>query len=184
MLNFRKSWLGIVGMVTLGTTLGLWLLPQILNQQTVTSVTATDGLGVEALDGEGATMTESDLPESQRGSRWRSLNLSPAQIQQLQRVRAKYQPNIREQSRQLRTARGQFRQLLISGADNAEIKTQFAQLQGQRQALDQLRLENIMALRGILTPEQRQAFGQKRQQPLNPRGQDQPEPRLRRRRRF
>ncbi|NJK40343.1 MAG: periplasmic heavy metal sensor [Acaryochloridaceae cyanobacterium SU_2_1] len=177
MLNFRKSWWSVVGMIALGTTLGLWVLPQIFHQQTAPSLTVNDSLWAE-LASEAAP---SEVAEFKSGSFLRSLNLSSTQIQQLRSLRAQYQPQIREQTRNFRATKAEFRQLLASDATNSEIKAQFDEVQKQRQALDQLRLESITSLRDILTAEQRQAFAQQRQERLDQRNQDGPNRRSRRR---
>lgn len=86
------------------------------------------------------------------------LNLTPDQFKQLSAVRRQYQPSIRDRAKIVRTSQAELRRVLASSASEAEVKQKYQQVQQLRQELQQLRFESLLAMRQILTPQQRQAF--------------------------
>jgi periplasmic protein CpxP/Spy len=105
---------------------------------------------------------EGNNPSSNKGGRrggiLHGLNLTPAQFKQLSAVRRQYQPSIRDRAKIVRTSQAELRRLLASSASEAEVKSKYQQVQQLRQELQQLRFESLLAMRHILTPQQRQAF--------------------------
>ena len=93
-----------------------------------------------------------------RGRILQQLNLTQEQTQQLWAVRSQYQPQIRDHAQKTRAAQAELRQLLGSTASESEIKAKFQQVQQLRQTQQEVRMESILAMREILTPEQRQTF--------------------------
>jgi Spy/CpxP family protein refolding chaperone len=98
-----------------------------------------------------------------RGEVLQQLNLTPEQLQKLSAVRNQYQPLIRERAQSVRAAQRQLRRLLASDASESDVTAQYQQVQQLRQDLHQERFKSVLAMRQILTLEQRQAFESGRQ---------------------
>jgi Spy/CpxP family protein refolding chaperone len=112
----------------------------------------------EILAGSGEQAQPVKRKGRRRGAMLQQLNLTPEQLQQLSAVRNHYQPLIRERAQAVRTAQRQLRQLLASAAPEPEVTAQYQQVQQLRQNLHQERFKSVLAMRQILTLEQRQAF--------------------------
>lgn len=85
-----------------------------------------------------------------------ALDLTDGQIQQLQTVKRQYQPMIEEQTAQSQAVESELLELVSDADSDTALRTQFQQVTQSRQELMQIRLENVLAIRNILTPEQRQ----------------------------
>lgn len=94
----------------------------------------------------------------ERGGMIRRLNLTPDQAQQLWQLRSQYQPEIRDRAQRMQATQAELRQLMGSTATNDEVQAKFQQVQQLRQEKLQLRMESILAMREILTPEQRRTL--------------------------
>lgn len=88
------------------------------------------------------------------------LNLSRDQIQQLQALRQRYQPQIRDRHQSLRQANQCLQQLLSGTASSAQIRNQRRKVTALRGEIDDLRFESLLEMRNILTPEQRQKWAE------------------------
>lgn len=95
----------------------------------------------------------------QRPGLWlRELDLTPQQLRNLQQIRQQKQALLADYTQQLKQARKQLRDLYVSDVPNAEIQAHFEQIQALSQKREQVRLEIMLQIRDILTPEQRQQF--------------------------
>ena len=88
------------------------------------------------------------------------LNLTQEQQQQLQAIRSQYKDQISQQQDELRQASEELRSLMTSDADANQIRPKHQQVQQLRQQLEALHFESMLAMREVLTPEQRQEFAQ------------------------
>ncbi|MFN3678337.1 Spy/CpxP family protein refolding chaperone [Thermosynechococcus sp.] len=102
------------------------------------------------------------------GPRWRAnlenLNLTPEQRQRLQAVRKQYQGQMEQTRNQLRTAKQELRQMMSGNASEDQIRSKHQQVRQLENQLASLRFESMLAMRGILTPQQRQALATQMQQ--------------------
>ncbi len=85
-----------------------------------------------------------------------SLQLTPQQMQQLQMIQSKYKDQLIQQRQQLRQAQHGLENAMLKGAPETEIRTQYRQVQTQKQQLEELRFEVTLAVHNLLTPQQRQ----------------------------
>ncbi|HIK24411.1 MAG TPA: Spy/CpxP family protein refolding chaperone [Thermosynechococcus sp. M46_R2017_013] len=102
------------------------------------------------------------------GPRWganlENLNLTAEQRQRLQAVRQQYQAQMEQTRNQLRTAKEELRQMMGSNASEDQIRSKHQQVRQLENQLASLRFESMLAMRGILTPQQRQTLATQMQQ--------------------
>ncbi|MCF2972037.1 periplasmic heavy metal sensor [Synechococcus sp. Nb3U1] len=94
--------------------------------------------------------------ELRRGRNLRDLNLSAEQLRQLQQIRHRKQEELLNRTLELRAARRQLRELLVSDAPDSEVAAQFQRVQRLAQEVNASRFEAILEMRQVLSPEQRQ----------------------------
>ncbi|GAC1477466.1 MAG: hypothetical protein NVS2B14_19030 [Chamaesiphon sp.] len=112
------------------------------------------------------------------GDLMQQLNLTQAQQQQLQTIRNQYKQQMAPTQQALRQAEQKLTDLMTGAASDNEISNQYKQVQQLRQQLADLRFQSMLAIRGVLTTEQRQKFASFmqqhrqhfRQQGVNPKG--------------
>lgn len=103
-----------------------------------------------------------------------NLNLTPEQTQQMQAVRQQYQGRMEQTRNQLQAARQEMKQLMSSGASDSQVQAKFREVQELQNQMANLRFESMMAMRSILTPEQRQQLTTQMQQRQQQRRQNAP----------
>ncbi len=89
------------------------------------------------------------------GNLVKELNLSPDQIQQLQKLRAQFNDKTKERRQALRVAKQELTQLLQGNASSDQIRQKRQQVQSLQRQVADTNFENTLAIREILTPEQR-----------------------------
>jgi periplasmic protein CpxP/Spy len=106
-----------------------------------------------------------------RGPKWlQDLDLTPTQIQAIQGIRDRTQVKLRKQRESLKQARQSLRTLMAGDrASEADLRQQHQQVQLAKQALAATQFENLLAIRTVLTPEQRQRLSDRMQQTKEPR---------------
>jgi len=93
-----------------------------------------------------------------------ALNLSQEQKQKLETIRKQSQAQMGQRKQALRQAEQSLRQMM-QGTDSADqLRAQHQQVQELRQQMENLRFENMLAMREVLTPEQRAKFAELMQQ--------------------
>jgi periplasmic protein CpxP/Spy len=101
----------------------------------------------------------------------KELNLSRDQIQRLQQLRKKTQGQNKERRQALQAARQELAQLIQGTASSDRIRQKRQQVQSLQREIADTNFENTLAIREILTPEQRvklqQIVEQRRQNRLN-----------------
>lgn len=101
----------------------------------------------------------------ERGGWLRDLNLTPAQVNQMNQIRDRYRDQLNQQRQALRQAQQRLQQLLSSSnASQRDLLAQHRQVQALRQRLSDTQFESILAMREVLTPEQRAKLAQQLQQ--------------------
>jgi periplasmic protein CpxP/Spy len=114
---------------------------------------------------------EFKIPAGGVGNLVKELNLSPDQIQRLQQLRKTSQGKTKERRQALRTARQELNQLLQGNASSDPIRQKRQQVQSLQREVADSNFENTLAIREILTPEQRvkwqQLIQQRRQNRVN-----------------
>jgi periplasmic protein CpxP/Spy len=83
------------------------------------------------------------------------LGLSDAQKAQIKSIRDQYQPQLTSQRQEFQKAQQELRTLMTSNADQSQILEKRAQVMAIKQKLEDLHFQSMLAIRNILTPEQR-----------------------------
>lgn len=111
--------------------------------------------------------SEFKIPAGGVGNLVKELNLSPDQIRRLQQLRTASKGKNQERRQALRTAKQELSTLLQGNASSEQIRQKRQQVQSLQQDVSDSNFENTLAIREILTPEQRvklQQIVQQRQQ--------------------
>ena len=95
------------------------------------------------------------IPPGGVGKLVKELNLSPEQVQRLQKLRADSQGKNRERRQALLVAKQDLSQLLGSNAPADQIRQKRQQVQSLQREIADTNFENTLAIREILKPEQR-----------------------------
>ena len=83
------------------------------------------------------------------------LNLSREQIQKLQQLRKNTQGKNKERRQTLQTAKQELNQLIQGNASTDQVRQKRQQVQSLQREIADTNFENTLAIREILTPEQR-----------------------------
>jgi protein CpxP len=102
------------------------------------------------------------LLRPERKENWlQDLNLSKEQIQKIQEIRRQYQERLGQQRQAVRQAQQEFKDLMASkNATSEQIRQKFSQVQTLQQTLSDTRMESLLAIRTVLTTEQRQKMAE------------------------
>lgn len=104
------------------------------------------------------SVMERDLPrwEGKRGRLLlEELNLTPQQQQQLDTIRQQRQSQLETLRQRKQQLRQEMDQLLSSNASEQQLWTKFQAIQAIKAEMDEIRFDQMLAMRQILTPEQR-----------------------------
>ncbi len=123
------------------------------------------------------SVAQSPERQRQRPGLFRDLQLSRQQRREIRAIRQQYGPQTREKVQLLRQTRKELKAMIAGESPDAEVRTQFQSLEQLTQETLKLRFENMMAIRKVLTPDQRQQLAEKlaerrrqRQRRFNPEG--------------
>lgn len=130
--------------------------------------------GVAALTVPKVLEQESAIAQSQTGERegqrppkgdrdgWlQDLNLSPEQMKQMQEIRGRYKDQLAQKKQAMRQARQELRSLMASNAPTEQVRQKYNQVKTLRQNHADAQFESMLAMREILTLEQRQKLAEK-----------------------
>ncbi len=99
-----------------------------------------------------------------RGEGWlQKLNLTPEQTQKIKTIRQQTRTQIQQQQTALRQAQQELQQMISGDASTGQLRDKFQQLQGLRQQLSSIQFNSMLAIRDVLTPEQRRQFAEQMQ---------------------
>ncbi|MBD2187839.1 Spy/CpxP family protein refolding chaperone [Pseudanabaena mucicola] len=96
-----------------------------------------------------------DVVDMPSGRFLKQLNLTPDQLQKLKTIRDRDLASIRELAEQSRQANQELRELLAGTASSDAIRVKHNQVLKLQQELRQQHFERMLAMRDILTPQQR-----------------------------
>jgi periplasmic protein CpxP/Spy len=102
-----------------------------------------------------STNNELKIPAGSVGNLVKELNLSPDQIRRLQQIRKNAKGKTQARRQALQTARQELNQLLQSNASADLVRQKRQQVQALQREIADANFENTLAIREILTPEQR-----------------------------
>ena len=104
-------------------------------------------------------------PGGKEGGLFEKLNLSADQKQKMQAVRDRYKDQVSQRMQAVRQARQELEAMMSSTTANAsQIRDKHRQIMGLRQQLEEVQFESTLAMRDVLTPEQRSQLSQQMQQ--------------------
>lgn len=95
---------------------------------------------------------------SQKGGWLKELNLTSQQLSQIEQIRNQSKQQLAPKKQALRQAQQELINLLAGNASREQIRSKYNQIRGLRQQLTDAEFENTLAIRDVLTPEQRQKF--------------------------
>jgi Spy/CpxP family protein refolding chaperone len=97
-----------------------------------------------------------EYPDIQPNPTWiEQLNLSREQIEQMQGIRDRYGDRIETESAKLYEATEQLSRLLVGNASPDSIREQYQRVRELKQNIEDLRFEQKLAYRSVLTQQQR-----------------------------
>lgn len=99
-------------------------------------------------------------PDMPSGKILKQLNLSPEQLQKLKAIRDRDLGRIRELAQQSRQANKELRDLLAGTEGKDMIRAKHTQVLNLQQELQKQHFERMLAMREILTPQQRSQFNE------------------------
>lgn len=91
-------------------------------------------------------------------------NLTPEQARQVGEARDRYKDQIAQRNRELRQAQEELDSLMSGSASESEVRSKYRQVAELRQQIEDLRFESMMAVRSLLTPEERRQLADYLQQ--------------------
>lgn len=86
------------------------------------------------------------------------LGLSAEQKTKLGQVRGEFRKTLPEKKKAMKSARKDLQKSLREASSDDEIRQKFQELQKREDDFAQARFEKVLAIRSLLTPEQRQKF--------------------------
>lgn len=99
-----------------------------------------------------------------RGASWlRELNLTADQVQRIQTIRGQYREQLTQQRQSVRKAQQEMRELMAGSASTDTVRQKHNQVKTLRQQLADTQFESILAIREVLTVEQRRQFAEQMQ---------------------
>ncbi|MBD2178318.1 Spy/CpxP family protein refolding chaperone [Pseudanabaena sp. FACHB-1998] len=96
-----------------------------------------------------------NAPDMLSGKMLKQLNLTPEQLKKLKEVRDRDQGKMRELAQQSRQANKELRDLMAGNESNDALRTKHNQVLTLQQELQKQHFERMLAMREILTPQQR-----------------------------
>jgi len=103
-------------------------------------------------------------PRPDEGMAWlQELDLSSDQVQRIQTVRRRYQPQMMEYRETMQQARQEFEVVMASEASSDEVRQKHRQYRALKTKLDEVRFESLLEIREVLTPAQRVKLAEKMQ---------------------
>lgn len=108
---------------------------------------------------------EESRPNRGRGKAqlFQELNLAPEQTQQIEAIRNQYQDQISQRKQAVRQARQELVELMASTASQNQIREKYRQVETLKQQVADIKFESMLAMREVLTPEQRRQFAERKQ---------------------
>jgi len=91
------------------------------------------------------------------------LNLTPEQTQRLQAIQNQYQDQISQRRQAVRQARQELVELMAGTASENQVREKHRQVEALQQQAEAVKFDSLLAMREVLTPEQRRQFAERMQ---------------------
>jgi periplasmic protein CpxP/Spy len=105
-----------------------------------------------------AQQSPSVMPPQQTVSLFRQLNLTKEQQQQIQQIHLQYRQQILNQKQNITRLQQQLSDMIVGTEPIESLKAKNQQLSSLRLKMESLHFESMLAIREILTPQQREKF--------------------------
>ncbi|NJK69746.1 MAG: Spy/CpxP family protein refolding chaperone [Microcoleus sp. CSU_2_2] len=145
-MSIRRISAIAVLMFTLGSTVAAVAIPNPVAPQTL------------------AQNQQPNRPAGREGRLFEQLNLSADQKQKMQAVRDRYKDQLSQRMQAVRQARQELETMMSGTANNSQIREKHRQIMGLRQQFEEVQFESMLAMRDVLTSEQRGKLAQLMQQ--------------------
>lgn len=143
-------------MLALGTTTAAYAaVPQVFGEQTIAQRPGGNNPG---------RVSQGDGQWGKKQGWLEQLNLTPEQQQEIQAIRDRYQSQMQTSRDEMRQNMERMGQMMSGNTSDNELRNQHNQILQARQQMGQMQFEQMLAIRNVLTPEQRQQFAQLMQQ--------------------
>ena len=98
------------------------------------------------------------------GPGWlRDLNLNPDQVQKIQAIRSQYKDQLAQRRQAARQAHQELRVLMAGDASTDAVRQKYNQVKTLKQELADAQFDSMLAMREVLTVEQRRQFADRMQ---------------------
>jgi Spy/CpxP family protein refolding chaperone len=104
-----------------------------------------------------------ELPRMGKGGWLRDLDLTPDQIEQIRQIRSQRKDQLSRQRQAMRQAMQELRQLMAGDASADQIRQKYDEVKSLRLKVADAQFDNLLAIREVLTPEQRRKFADQMQ---------------------
>lgn len=106
---------------------------------------------------------EQRRPNRHQAQLFEELNLTPEQTQQIQAIQNQYQDQISQRRQAVRQARQELLELMAGTASESQVREKYRQVETLKQQVEETRFDSMLAMREVLTPEQRRQFAERMQ---------------------
>lgn len=106
---------------------------------------------------------EQRRPGRDKSQLFQDLNLTPEQNQQIETIQNQNREQISQRKQALRQARQELVELMAGTASESQIREKYSQVAALQQQVSDLRFDSMLAMREVLTPEQRRQFAEQKQ---------------------
>ena len=145
-MSIRRLWAVVFLMLTLGSATAATAVPNPVEPQTIAQNQRPNRRG------------------GKQGGMFDQLNLSADQKQKMQAISDRYKDQISQRMQAVRQARQELETMMTGTANASEMREKHRQIIGLRQQLEEVQFESTLAMREVLTPEQRSQLAQMMQQ--------------------
>jgi periplasmic protein CpxP/Spy len=145
-MSIRRLWAVTFLMLTLGSATAATAVSNPVERQTI------------------AQNQRPNRPGGKEGGMFDKLNLSADQKQKMQAVRDRYKDQVSQRMQAVRQARQELGTMMAGTANASQMREKHRQIIGLRQQLEEVQFEITLAMREVLTPEQRSQLAQMMQQ--------------------
>ena len=145
-MSIRRLWAVAFLMLTFGSATAATAVPNPVEPQTI------------------AQNQRPKRPGGKQGGMFDQLNLSADQKQKMQAISDRYKDQISQRMQAVRQARQELETMMAGTATASEMREKHRQIIALRQQLEEVQFESTLAMREVLTPEQRSQLAQMMQQ--------------------
>ncbi len=107
-----------------------------------------------------AQNTEEQRRPNRYQAKFQELNLTPEQTQQIQTIENQYEAQIAQRKQAVRQAKQELVDLMAGTASESQVRQKYRQVEALQQQVADIRFDSMLAMREVLTPEQRRQFAE------------------------